>query len=211
MVNRPSRDWRKRSHRLQESRDEFKARNRDKAEKVKILEGKALDLERSRSQWKEKCKEKTREIKRLTDEVAEKDELIEAERKLRQQEIEMHSEELEQLKKNGSCCNNAPRRKRSQNPSPTLFGSFCPDLSSIGSFRRLESSWSESRVRALLFLAETQNAFTYCDSGLDFASRVLQTDDDSKFKGLDRDDRPIDSNWCKEVPFDSRCTGLDPS
>jgi len=99
MVNRPSRDWRKRSHRLQESRDEFKARNRNKAEKIKTLEGKALDLERSRSEWKQKCEEKTREIKRLADEVAAKDELIEAERKSRQQETEAHSEELEQLKK----------------------------------------------------------------------------------------------------------------
>lgn len=99
MVNSPSRDWRKRSHRLQDSRDEFKARNRDKAEKIKALEGKALDLEHSRSQWKQKCEEKTREIKRLADEVAAKDELIEAERKLRQQEAEAHSEELGHLKK----------------------------------------------------------------------------------------------------------------
>jgi SMC interacting uncharacterized protein involved in chromosome segregation len=99
MVNRPSRDWRKRSHRLQESRDEFKARNRNKAEKIKALEGKALDLERSRSEWKQKCEEKARENKRLADELVAKDELIEAERKLRQQETEAHSEELEQLKK----------------------------------------------------------------------------------------------------------------
>jgi len=99
MVNTPSRDWRKKSHRLQDSRDEFKARNREKAEKIKTLEGKALDLEQSRSQWKKKCEEKTREIKRLADEVASKDELIEAERKLRQQEVSSHSEELEHLKK----------------------------------------------------------------------------------------------------------------
>ncbi len=99
MVNTPSRDWRKKSHRLQESRDEFKARNRNKAEKIKTLEGKALDLERSRSQWKQKCEEKTREIKRLADEVAVKDELIEEERKLRQQEAARHAEELEGLKK----------------------------------------------------------------------------------------------------------------
>ena len=99
MVNRPSRDWRKRSHRLQESRDEFKARNRNKAEKIKALEGKALDLERSRSEWKQKCEEKAQENKRLADELVAKDELIEAARKLRQQETEAHSEELEQLKK----------------------------------------------------------------------------------------------------------------
>lgn len=99
MVNRPSRDWRKRSHRLQESRDEFKARNRNKAEKIKALEGKALDLERSRSEWKRKCEEKAQENKRLADELVAKDELIEAEKKLRQQETEAHSEELEQLKK----------------------------------------------------------------------------------------------------------------
>jgi len=58
MVNTPSRDWRKKSHRLQDSRDEFKARNREKAEKIKSLEGRTLDLERSRSQWKKKCEEK---------------------------------------------------------------------------------------------------------------------------------------------------------
>ena len=153
MGNTPSRDWRKKSHRLQDSRDEFKARNRDKAEKIKTLEGKTLDLERSRSQWKQKCEEKTREIKKLADEVVAKDELIEAERKLRQQEAETHAEELEHLKKNGRCCSNAPRRKRPQNPSPTLFGSFCPDVAFTGSFRRAEPSWCEGCIRPLLFLA----------------------------------------------------------
>ena len=38
---------------------------------------------------------------------------------------------------------------------------------------------------------------------MDLASGILQADDNSKIKQLDRDDRPIDSNWCKEVPFDS--------
>jgi hypothetical protein len=99
MVNTPSRDWRRKSHRLQDSRDEFKTRNREKAEKIKILEGRALDLERSRSQWKKKCEEKGQEIKKLADELAAKDELIEAERKLREQEAAVHSEELEHLKK----------------------------------------------------------------------------------------------------------------
>jgi hypothetical protein len=50
MVNMPSRDWHKRSHRLRESRDEFKTRNRKKAEKIKALEGTATDLEQSRAQ-----------------------------------------------------------------------------------------------------------------------------------------------------------------
>ena len=99
MVNTPSRDWRKKSHRLQDSRDEFKARNREKAEKIKTLEGRALDLERSRSQWKKKCEEKAQENKRLADELVAKDELIEMERKLHQQEAETHADELEDLKK----------------------------------------------------------------------------------------------------------------
>jgi len=34
-VNTPSRDWRKKSHPLQDSQDEFKAENREKAEKLK--------------------------------------------------------------------------------------------------------------------------------------------------------------------------------
>lgn len=99
MVNTPSRDWRKKSHRLQDSRDEFKARNREKAEKIKTLEGRTLDLERSRSQWKKKCEEKVQENKRLADELVAKDELIEMERKLRQQEAAVHADELEGLKK----------------------------------------------------------------------------------------------------------------
>lgn len=99
MVNIPSRDWRKKSHRLQDSRDEFKARNREKAEKIKTLEGRTLDLERSRSQWKKKCEEKAKENKKLSDDLVVKDELIEAERKLRRQEAETHSEELDHLKK----------------------------------------------------------------------------------------------------------------
>ncbi len=99
MVNTPSRDWRKKSHRLQDSRDEFKARNREKAEKIKTLEGRTLDLERSRSQWKKKCEEKAQEIKRLADELVAKNELIEMEKKLRQQETETYADELEGLKK----------------------------------------------------------------------------------------------------------------
>lgn len=99
MANTPSRDWRRKSHRLQDSRDEFKTRNREKAEKIKTLEGRAFDLERSRSQWKKKCEEKGQEIKKLADELVAKDELIEAERKLREQEAAVHSEELEHLKK----------------------------------------------------------------------------------------------------------------
>jgi len=98
-MNTPSRDWRKRSHRLSESRDEFKARNREKAEKIKALEGKATDLEHSRAQWKKKCEEKTQENKALKNEVAEKEALIEAERKLREQEALTHAEEFEVLKK----------------------------------------------------------------------------------------------------------------
>lgn len=114
MVNSPSRDWRKRSHRLQDSRDEFKARNRDKAEKIKTLEGKALDLERSRSQWKQKYEEKTREIKRLANEVAAKDELSEAERKLRQQEAAAHADELEGFKKKWQMLQQCSQEKESK-------------------------------------------------------------------------------------------------
>ena len=99
MVNTPSRDWRKKSHRLQDSRDEFKARNREKAEKIKSLEGRTLDLERSRSQWKKKCEEKAQENKKLADELIAKDGLIEAERQLREQDAIVHAEELEFLKK----------------------------------------------------------------------------------------------------------------
>ena len=114
MVNTPSRDWRKKSHRLQESRDEFKARNRKKAEKIKNLEGRALDLERSRSQWKKKCEEKAREIKILSDELVAKDELIEIERKLRQQETIVHTEELEGLKKKWQMQQQSSREKTSK-------------------------------------------------------------------------------------------------
>lgn len=99
MTNMPSRDWRKRSHRLGESRDEFKARNREKAAKIKTLEGTALDLEHSRAQWKKKCEEKVQENKALKSEIAEKEALIEMERKLRQQEAAAHAEAFEVLKK----------------------------------------------------------------------------------------------------------------
>lgn len=99
MTNMPSRDWRKRSHRLCESRDEFKARNRDKAAKIKALEGTASDLEQSRAQWKKKCEEKAQENKTLQNEIAAKDTLIAEERKLRRQEANAHAEELEGLKK----------------------------------------------------------------------------------------------------------------
>jgi SMC interacting uncharacterized protein involved in chromosome segregation len=112
MVNTPSRDWRKRSHRLQDSRDEFKARNREKAEKIKALEGKALDLECSRSQWKKKCEEKVQENKRLVDELVAKDELIEMERKMRQQEAAAHADELEGLKKKWQMLQQCSREKK---------------------------------------------------------------------------------------------------
>lgn len=99
MAQTPSRDWRKKSHRLQKARDEFRERNRNKAGEIKALKGKTLDLEKSRSQWKKKCGENNQEIKRLTDELQAKEELIEAERKLRQEEAAVHEKELEQLKK----------------------------------------------------------------------------------------------------------------
>ena len=112
MGNTPSRDWRKKSHRLRDSRDEFKARNRKKAEKIKSLEGRALDLERSRSQWKQKCDEKDRENKRLVNEIAVHHELIEAERKLRQQEAVAYSEELERLKKKWQMLQQSSQEKK---------------------------------------------------------------------------------------------------
>ena len=114
MANTPSRDWRRKSHRLQDSRDEFKARNREKAEKIKTLEGRALDLERSRSQWKKKCEEKVQEIKKLADELAAKDELIEMERKLRQQEATVHADELEGLKKKWQMLQQCSREKKNK-------------------------------------------------------------------------------------------------
>ena len=114
MVNTPSRDWRKKSHRLQDSRDEFKARNREKAEKIKTLEGRALDLERSRSQWKKKCEEKVQENKRLADELVAKDELIEVERKLRLQETAAHADELEGLKKKWQMLQQCSREKKNK-------------------------------------------------------------------------------------------------
>lgn len=128
MTNRPSRDWRKRSHRLGKSRNEFKTRNRAKAIKIKALEGTASDLEESRTRWKKKCEEKVQEIKTLKNEIEEKNSLIEEERKSRQQEAIAYSEELEALKKNGRCCNNAPWRKRAKNPSSALFGNCCPNI-----------------------------------------------------------------------------------
>lgn len=94
-----SRDWRKRSHRLRKGRDALKARNREKATKIKALEGRASDLELSRSQWKKKCEEKTQELKQLTSEIEAKDELIEVEKQLRQQEAAAYFGELESLKK----------------------------------------------------------------------------------------------------------------
>lgn len=99
MPNMPSRDWRKRSHRLCESRDEFKARNREKAAKIKALRGTTSDLEHSRAQWKKKYEEKSQEIKILKSELATKDVLIEEEKKLREQEAIAHAEELAGLKK----------------------------------------------------------------------------------------------------------------
>ena len=114
MVNTPSRDWRKRSHRLCESRDEFKTRNRKKAEKIKALEGTAADLEQSRAQWKRKCEERVQEIKMLKNELAEKDSLIEGERKLRQQEAAVHAEELEGLKKKWQMLQQSSREKKSK-------------------------------------------------------------------------------------------------
>jgi chromosome segregation ATPase len=114
MVNTPSRDWRKKSHRLQDSRDEFKARNREKAEKIKILEGRALDLERSRAQWKKKCEERIQEIKKLANELVAKDELIEMEKKLRQQEAVVHADELEGLKKKWQMLQQCSREKKNK-------------------------------------------------------------------------------------------------
>ena len=112
MANTPSRDWRKKSHRLQDSRDEFKARNREKAEKIKTLESRTLDLERSRSQWKKKCEEKARENKKLADELVAKDELIEAERQLREKEATAYAEELERLKKKWQTLQQFSREKK---------------------------------------------------------------------------------------------------
>lgn len=114
MVNMPSRDWRKRSHRLLESRDEFKARNRKKAEKIKALQGTATDLEQSRAQWKKKCEERVQEIETLKNELVEKDSLIEAERKLRQQEAVVHAEELEGLKKKWQMLQQSSQGKKSK-------------------------------------------------------------------------------------------------
>jgi len=153
MVNMPSRDWRKRSHRLLESRDEFKMRNRKKAEKIKALEGTATDLEQSRAQWKKKCEERVQEIETLKNELAEKDSLIEAERKLRQQEADVHAEELEGLKKNGGCSNSPPWRKRAKNPSSALFGNYYLDIAFTDSLGRAEPPRSPSSIRSLLFLA----------------------------------------------------------
>jgi SMC interacting uncharacterized protein involved in chromosome segregation len=114
MANTPSRDWRKKSHRLQNSRDEFKARNRDKAQKIKTLEGRTLDLERSRSQWKKKCEERIQEIKRLADELVAKDGLIEIEKKLRQQEAAAHADELDGLKKKWQTLQQCSQGKKSK-------------------------------------------------------------------------------------------------
>lgn len=113
-MNVPSRDWRKRSHRLCESRDEFKTRNREKAEKIKALEGKASDLEHSRAQWKKKCEEKAQEIKTLKNTVAEKDALIDAERELREQEAVAYAEGLESLKKKWQMQQQASQEKETK-------------------------------------------------------------------------------------------------
>ena len=114
MVNIPSRDWRKKSHRLQDSRDEFKARNREKAAKIKALEGTASDLEHSRAQWKKKCEEKAQENKRLSDELVAKDELIEMERRLRREEAATHAEELEGLKKKWQMLQQSSRERKTK-------------------------------------------------------------------------------------------------
>jgi len=114
MTNMPSRDWRKRSHRLRKGRDELKTRNREKASKIKALEGSASDLEHSRSQWKKKCEEKAQENKALKNEIAAKDELIETERKLRQQEAAAHVEELEGLKKKWQMLQQSSQVKRAK-------------------------------------------------------------------------------------------------
>jgi chromosome segregation ATPase len=99
MINMPSRDWRKRSHRIEQSRDSQKIKNREKATRIKALEGKASDLETSREQWKKKYETKVEEIKKLADEIAAKDKLVEAEKALRQQEAAAYAAELDRLKK----------------------------------------------------------------------------------------------------------------
>src|ERR1700739_2972905 len=99
MSNSPTRDWRKKSHRLEKSRNEFKERNREKAEKIKASSGRALDLEHSRAQWKKKYEEKSEETDRLAEELASKNSLLEAEKKIRQEEARGHAEEMEKLKK----------------------------------------------------------------------------------------------------------------
>lgn len=114
MVNMPSRDWRKRSHRLRESRDEFKERNREKAAKIKALEGTTSDLEQSRAQWKKKCEERAQEIKTLKNEIAEKDALLEVERKVREQEAAAYAEELEDLKKKWQMLQQSSLEKKSK-------------------------------------------------------------------------------------------------
>jgi hypothetical protein len=73
-----------------------------------------LDLERSRSQWKKKCEEKVQENKKLVDDLVVKDELIEMERKLRQQEAAAHADELEGLKKEWQMLQQCSREKKSK-------------------------------------------------------------------------------------------------
>src|SRR5579863_1786738 len=94
-----ARAWRKRSHRLRASRDALKIRNREKATKIKALEGKASDLEVSRTQWKKKYEDKTEENDILKKEIEARDKLIEIEKQLRQQEAKAHLDELTSFKK----------------------------------------------------------------------------------------------------------------
>jgi len=67
--------------------------------KLKHCKLRPRTLKRVDRNGKRNARKKTREIKRLEDEAVVKDELIEAERKLRKQEAEAHVEEFESLKK----------------------------------------------------------------------------------------------------------------
>lgn len=112
MPNIPSRDWRKRSHRLNQSRDNLQIKNREKATKIKALEGKASDLEQSRAQWKKKYEAQVEEVKALTDEIAAKNALMEAERRLHQEEVATNLKELDRLKKKWQMLQQSSQEKK---------------------------------------------------------------------------------------------------
>lgn len=110
--------------RIKESRDNLKIKNQEKAKQIKALSGKIDDLQVSRDAWKTKYEEHENRIKTLIKSINEveqrlkKDEallkeserLLNLERKLRLNEIEIRDSQINELKKNSRARTNTPSK-----------------------------------------------------------------------------------------------------